>query len=554
MRSLLAASLSSCLLFLAAGARASSDEDVFAPLRAELTRSMRRLKQDSFGPPYFAAFRVVDNLHFDVAAAYGSVLQEGEDDFRVLFSEVRYGSPELDNTELSSRGWHVAAGRDEDSLRQAAWQLTDAAYKSAVAGFLEKKAKRATELVTEKLDDFSKEPVAKKITYQEERNEDRARARRNVERLSAVFKKHPDILESNASSRVRWARRWLITSEGTELATPAENVPSDLRVDATARADDGMRLDNHVSWSVRSLDELPPMGQLEAAVERVARELEDLRKAPVQAPTAAPAIFDPEFTGVLFHEALGHKLEGQRQRDPQQSQVFKDLVGKRIIPEFLSLIDDPTMKEFGGEPLHGHYEFDSEGVPAQRVVLVDHGVLESFLMSRWPVKGFAHSNGHGRADAYLRPTGRMANLIVKAENPVPKKELESRMLDLLRKTGKPYGFMLVGAFGGENPNLREAAQTLEVRPRLIYRVEAATGKTSLVRGVSVVGTPLVVLNRILAAGDDMTLANGFHCGAESGFVPVDQIAPSVLVSEIELQRLPEDRARPPILRPPLQDR
>ena len=266
------------------------------------------------------------------------------------------------------------------------------------------------------------------------------------------------------------------------------------------------------------------------------------------------AWLDPEFTGVLFHEALGHKLEGQRQRDPQQSQVFRDLIGKKIIPDILSLLDDPTMTSFAGEPLHGHYEFDDEGVPAQRVVLVDHGILKNFLLSRWPVHGFSKSNGHGRSGFNLRPTGRMANLIVRADAPVPRAELTQKLLALTRKAGKPYGFLLVGSFGGENPNSRDAAQTLEVRPRLVYRVDAKTGALTLVRGVSMVGTPLIVLNRIVAAADDAAVANGFHCGAESGWVPVDQIAPSVLVSEIELQRLPEDRARPPILPSPFYDK
>ena len=223
-------------------------------------------------------------------------------------------------------------------------------------------------------------------------------------------------------------------------------------------------------------------------------------------------------------------------------------------PEFLSLVDDPTMAEYGGTPLHGHYLYDSEGVPAGRVVLVEKGILRNFLMSRWPVKGFSRSNGHGRSDSGQRPTGRMANLIVVPEESLEAKRLQERLLELVRKAGKPYGFWLVGAFGGENPTGRESAQTLEVRPRLVYRVDAKTGAKTLVRGVSMVGTPLVVLNRIVAAGADSRLSNAFSCGAESGFVPVSHIAPSVLVSEVELQRLPEDRARPPLLKSPFHEK
>jgi predicted Zn-dependent protease len=382
---------------------------------------------------------------------------------------------------------------------------------------------------------------------------DFARARAVVEKVSAVFQKFPNVYDSRVVVQLRASKRYLLTSEGTRLETPAEAVPNMVRLGAMTRAEDGMRIDNHFSWTVRSLKDLPPDAELEKQAERLASELSAERKAPVQPPTSAPAILDPEFTGVLFHEALGHKLEGQRQRDPQQSQVFRDLVGKRIMPAELSLLDDPTMAEFEGQPLHGAYEFDSEGVPASRVVLVDHGVLQNFLMSRWPVHGFSGSNGHGRSDAQARPTGRMANLIVRADAPVPREELTKRLMALARKAGKPYGFLLVGAFGGENPNSREAAQTLEVRPRLVYRVDAKTGEKTLVRGVTMVGTPLVVLNRIVAAGDDPAVANGFHCGAESGWVPVDQIAPSVLVSEVELQRQPEDRARPPILPSPFHE-
>ncbi len=483
--------LAALLLCAAASAQLPvRDEQVFEPLQKEMQRSLARLRQDAFGPPYFVAYRVTDALEYDVSASYGAPLQEGEDDYRVLFAEVRYGDRSLDNTDLAFHGWHVSAAREPSVLRENVWALTDAAYKSAISGFLEKKAKRATEFVPDKLDDFSIETTTVRAEPQAPPAFDKDRARAAVGSLSDVFRRHPEVFEAHASARLRWARRYLLTSEGTRVATPAEAVPSDVRVDAMTRADDGMRLDDQASWSIRSLADLPATAQLQEAAERVARELEALRRAPVQAPTAAPAIFDPEFTGVLFHEALGHKLEGQRQRDPQQSQVFKDLVGRPIIPSFLSLLDDPTMTSFAGQPLHGHYDIDDEGVQAQRVVLVDHGVLRGFLMSRWPVKGFERSNGHGRADPYLRPTGRMANLIVRADAPVPRAELKRRLLALLRKQGKPYGFILVGAFVGENPNSRDTAQTLDERPRLINRVDAQSGKEARsVRGRDAAGCP-----------------------------------------------------------------
>jgi predicted Zn-dependent protease len=530
----------------------AADTDVFAPMESEMARAMTRLKQESFGPPYFAAYRLTDGMRYDASASFGATVSESDDKSRALFVEVRYGDRELDNTDLSYRGWNGDAGRTPEVLRENLWLITDEAYKSAVAGYLEKKAKRVTEFIPDKLDDFSVEVSTRYSEPERDAELEKAQARALVERLSAVFKRYSDVYDARATISMTFARKYLLTSEGSRVAQN-EGLPSVLDVWAATRADDGMKLTTHRRWMMRKLSDLPPEAQLVKAAEDLADQLGAQRRALVQAPLAAPAILDPEMTGVLFHEALGHKLEGQRQRDPHQSQVFRDLVGKKIIPDFLSLIDDPTLESFKGQPLHGHYRYDDEGVPAQRVVLVERGVLKSFLMSRWPVKGFSRSNGHGRGDSRLRPTGRMANLMVRAENPVTHAELKRRLLELVRAQGKPFGFLLVGAFGGENPNGRESAQTLEVRPRLVYRVDAGTGEETLVRGVSMVGTPLVLLNRIVAAADDDSLANGFFCGAESGTVPVDQIAPSVLVSGIELQRLPEDLARPPILPSPFHD-
>lgn len=543
------------VLFLSAAAAVAEDsERIFEPMRAEMNRSLARLKTDSFGPPYFIAYRLVEEESREASASFGALTKEAHEIGRELYVEVRVGDKTLDNSDMGFHGWHGAAGADPMVLRQNLWNLTDRAYKGAVAGFLEKKAKRATEFIPDPLDDFSVETSTSFSAPPRPPPPDPKALARAVAEVSAVFKRFPEIYESSAMIAFSSARRYLLTSEGARLAMPAQNIPGVLRLQIATRSSDGMKLINHKSWVFNAAEELPAASALQGEAERLARELVAARAAPVQEPLAGPAILDPEVTGVLFHEALGHKLEGQRQRDPQQSQIFKDLVGARIIPEFLGLEDDPTLREFKGVPLSGHYLFDSEGVPARRVALVEKGILKNFLMSRWPIKGHPFSNGHGRSDAIRHPSGRMATLIVSADRRSTRAELKSRLMALARAAGKPYGFRLVGSFGGENPNSRESAQTLEVRPRLLYRVDARTGTETLVRGVKMVGTPLVVLNRIIAAGDDDELANGFVCTAESGSIPVSQIAPSVLVSDAEFQRLPEDRNLPPIYESPFHSR
>lgn len=524
---------------------------MLAAMGAELARNLGKLRQDEFGPPYFLAYRLVETRRWEAMAQQGAIYSENDDDSRTAYVEARFGDRALDNVDLSYHGFHGPASRDPEVLKQSFWLLTADAYRGALSAYLEKKAKKAVEFESDRLDDFSVEAPAAAVEAVAPPALDKPRLRSLLERLSRTFRSSPEAHDAQVSLTWSWSRRFLVTSEGTRLATPFESAPHEIRAWAASRADDGMRLDSNAYITLGGFDDPGLEARAEAEVRRVAREVAELRRAPVQEAAAAPAILDPEMTGVLFHEALGHKLEGQRQRDPRESQLFRDQVGKAVLPAFLSVFDDPSLASFNGERLHGSYRYDSEGVPSRRVSLVERGVLKEFLMSRWPVKGFSRSNGHGRADVRTHPTGRMGNLIVEAHDPLPPAELERRLRAELERTGKPYGFLLVGSSGGENPTNRESPQTLEVRPRLVYRLDRK-GRRTLVRGVKLVGTPLVLLNRIVAAGSDAALANGFHCGAESGWVPVSQIAPSVLVSEVELQRLPEDRVRPPVVPHPFR--
>ena len=303
-------------------------------MKAELSRSMNRLSKDSFGPPYFLSYRLVLQTSLELSAAYGELTSESDDSFRSLYVEARVGDKSLDNTDLAFQGWHSAAAMEPGVLRQQLWALTDKAYKAALAGFLEKKAKRATEFVPDVLDDFSVEPPVVSAAPGAPEAADRAKLTALVKSLSAIWKRFPFVNESSASVQWRPGRRLLVTSEGTKLASEASAISGTLRVSAMSRASDGIRVDVHDSWAFRSAADLPPLAELEARVAAIGADLGEAIKAPLQPPMAAPAILDQEFTGVLFHEALGHKLEGQRQRDPAQSQVFKDLIGKEIIPTF----------------------------------------------------------------------------------------------------------------------------------------------------------------------------------------------------------------------------
>jgi len=217
-----------------------------------------------------------------------------------------------------------------------------------------------------------------------------------------------------------------------------------------------------------------------------------------------------------------------------------------VLPSFLSVADDPTRAKFGDTWLSGTYDFDDEGQKAKKVDLIQDGVLKTFLMSRLPIASFSNSNGHGRGQTGRVPNGRQGNLIVTSTKMVPETELRKMLIEEAKKQGKPYGLYFEDISSGFAVTTRNSPQAFQVIPLVVYRVYVDGRPDELVRGVSIVGTPLAAMKRILATGDKSEVFNG-ECGAESGSIPVSAVAPAMLLTEMETQRQPQGTERVPIL-------
>jgi TldD protein len=283
------------------------------------------------------------------------------------------------------------------------------------------------------------------------------------------------------------------------------------------------------------------------------KEMEGLVKAPINEPTVGPALLTGRAAAVFFHEVFGHRAEGHRQKDITEGQTFAKKVGEPILPEFLSIVDDTTRKKLGNEDLLGYYQFDDEGVPAQKVTLVDRGILKNFEMSRSPLVGFPHSNGHGRRQLGATPVSRQGNLIVESSKTMTNAQLRAKLIELVKQQGKGYGLLIDDIAGGFTFTGRGQPQAFQVQPLVVYKVFADGRPDELVRGVDIVGTPLAALTKIVATGDTPEVFNGY-CGAESGSVPVSAVSPAILTSELEVQKKETDTDRPPILPPPAHDK
>jgi len=341
--------------------------------------------------------------------------------------------------------------------------------------------------------------------------------------------------------------RTYVNTEGTSIRQGRNSIR--IIIVARAKAADGMDLVATESFEAHDFSRLAKEKDMEAAVDRVGQELVTMLKAPVVDPFVGPAILSGRASGVFFHEIFGHRIEGHRQKDDAEGQTFTKSIGKPVLPEFLSVVFDPTLPKAAGVDLNGTYAYDDEGVKARRMVLVENGVLKTFLLSRSPVEGFSKSNGHGRKQLGGEASSRQSNLIVESAKAVSEDKLREMLKDELKRQNKPYGLYFREVTGGYTTTGRRGLQAYTVIPLVVFRVYADGRPDEMVRGADIVGTPLTSFSKILATSDKLGVFNGI-CGAESGSVPVSAISPSILISEIEVQRKEQSRDRPPLLTPP----
>jgi predicted Zn-dependent protease len=315
-----------------------------------------------------------------------------------------------------------------------------------------------------------------------------------------------------------------------------------------AKAEDGMDLQLVDTADASSVAKLPSKSALEARAKTLIDQLIALRGAPVADAYVGPAILDGRAASVFFHETFGHRVEGHRQKDDDEGQTFAKKINHRVMPEFIDVWDDPSLRAVNGVELNGFYPFDDEGIAGQRVSLVGKGILTGFLMSRSPARGFNRSNGHGRRSPGEEVVARQANLVVDPAKVNTPEKLKKMLIDEVTKQGKPYGLRLAEVTGGYTTTAREQIQAFKVRPVIVYRVYP-DAREELVRGVDLEGTPLASLETIVAAGNDFSVFNGF-CGAESGWIPVSASSPSLFVGQLEVARKEKSHDKPPILPPP----
>jgi predicted Zn-dependent protease len=546
-----------CLpLFLALARNASAQPGVLLDaMSQELNRNFAALKDKADPPPYFLSYEITEEEFRSVSGTLGTVDSTNGGKSRALDVSIRVGSSKLDNYHRvrNDRGQFTSGAPvtfedNVNSIKRRLWLETDRAYRSAAERLIRIKTNTQVRVAAEDdSDDFSIEPAAQFIQVPPKLKFNEAMWQEHIRKWSARFQNYPSVLTSHVSVICQNDTRYLVNSEGSRIAHGRGFAR--VVINASAKAADGTDLSSFETFEAVDEAGLPDDKVMFAAIDRVANDVSRLLKAPEAEPFVGPAIFSGRAAGVFFHEIFGHRVEGHRQKDDSEGQTFTKSVGTKVLPDFLSVVFDPTRKKIGNVDLNGWYDYDDEGVKGKRIVAVDKGVLKEFLMSRSPIKGFSASNGHGRRQPGLEVVSRQSNLIVESSNAVPEARLRQMLIEEVKKQNKPYGLYFRDITGGFTTTQRAGLQAFKVIPVIVFRVYADGRPDELVRGADIVGTPLASFAKILATSDKQEVFNGY-CGAESGSVPVSAVAPEILVSEIEIEKKAKSNDRPPLLPEP----
>jgi len=583
-------------LFSALPAAAQSDNDhTLEAMQDEMTRNVARLQLDGQQKPYYIQYRILDIDIRSISASSGALISSTHNRSRFMTVGVRVGDHQLDSSNfitqngfqgfLGRRG-QVGIDRDYHSLRQDLWLATDQAYKQALVQYSNKKAFLNSLARPPEIPDFSKigQPV---VDVQPLMNSDwTSRNWENEARESSkILRNYPDLYGTRVHYYLVYTTYYLLTSEGTKLRISHSVAGIEAGLDT--QAPDGMPLHNFYASYAAQPSDLPKPGDVSKALAQTAAQLEALRAAPNVSDYEGPVLFDASAAGSVLAQALEPSLSGARpplSSLPAFDQMLRQVgghsewsgrVGTRVLPLNVSLTDDPTVKDFQGQPLFGNYDVDDEGVRAQRVNIVENGMLKNLLMSRRPGPDFLESNGHARSALLSSPEPTSSNLFFEASNTVSPADLRKKFLDLCKSNGQQWCLEIKRM---DNPAL--AAQTQQDfsdiisgladglssgdrLPLLIYRVYVSDGHEELVRGAHIKGLNLRGFRTIAGIGNDSTVFNfmqnaspGFAgtalatFGSVQGGIPSSIVAPSLLLEDVEVRGYHGEPRRLPLVPEP----
>lgn len=519
----------------------------------EVVRARRQLRVPGHPRPYFISYLVRDEERWTLKAKYGAMLVGTQERTRNAFADVRVGSRAYDqvrdgglaDNDKEAESYNYVdlpyGGSGWDGLRHGLWRLTDARYREAVEALADKRARELTyRNPTRRLRALERRRPVVDLGWSPFSAVDTGYWQNYVERASAVLKRYPDIKDGHVEFLADHLCRVFVSSEGARRIQCHRVWSIECYLWLVSRRGDGL------PWNIKHIvadpTELPSLDRFQHEIRRTVDVVRRLAMAPTLRSFCGPALLEPGPAGLLVHEAVGHRLEGSRLLAAGEGQTFKDSLGQRILPEFLSVREHPALERYAGRSLVGHYRWDDEGVDARDTPLVVRGRLEGFLGTRSGVPPRHARAGNARSAYHQRPISRMGLTLVEADNGLSDADVRAAFLEEIRRQKAPYGIRILEASSGETATDSYDFQAFLGEINLASKV-TPDGREQWIRGVNFVGTPLNAIRSIVAAGRRAEVDNAF-CGAESGYLPVTTISPPLVVSELELQSKAEPALSP----------
>jgi hypothetical protein len=501
----------------------ANDDVVLSAMRAELERSKAQLKMEQVAAPYYIEYRVLDVDQYAAEASFGGLRTDVRSRIRFLRVVVRIGDYKQDSYFGQGQGVldYVPLDNDILALRHQLWLATDRAYKAAAESLTAKQAQLKQLTIDEPVDDFAHADPVQFIAPLASLEFDPAPWKKMLQDASDLYKSDPLIENFDSNLEFGAVNEYFVNSEGT-VVRKGQNLYQ-MYISCSAQAADGMSLQRNNSFVATNIKELPSAAEFVERAQKLAGTLKDLRAAPVvDEEYRGPVLFSADASATVFADLIGENVLGRRPelgKNARTTGAFATSYKSRVLPEFLSVAADPTISSYRAQSLVGHYEIDDEGVPAQRVPVIEKGMLVNYLVGREPIRDFPRSNGHGRARIPTNPPGpSLSNLIVSSSQPVSAQDLTKRFLELCQQRDLPYCYR-VETFGPQ------------LTPRLLYRVWTKDGHEELVRGASLGDLDTRALRSdLVAGGDDVYVDN------RPLSIPHSIIAPSVLFDELEVKR------------------
>ncbi len=534
----------------------AAQSSLLQTMSQEMQRWMKNLSTVQ-EPIHYMSYRIQDVRSISIAAENGALIASEDDTDRQLDTEVRVGTKQLDNTRSLSRDPQglnnrmvrrgiVPMGDDPEAIRTHLWLDTDRRYRESVIAHRQVLADIRERGDNSKASDFSPQDPIQYFQQSQPLVMDQDSWKQRLKKCSKLAKSG---VATRGTCRLDMDKNtiYFVNSEGSKQQLSW--MTAQLSIMVGVKANDGMQLRQLEQRFANTPASLPTDEQIADIIIKLQKDLTILHRAPIVDPYVGPAILQGRAAAVFFHEVFGHRVEGHRQKEDTSGQTFSAKVGEKIMPEWINIYDDPTIRSLNGVLLNGFYRFDDEGVMAKRVPLVEAGILKGFLQGRNPLAGFPNSNGHGRKAPGRFPVSRQGNLVVEANKTIAEStDLEKLLLQEVKRQNKPFGMVFTDISGGFTNTSRFLPQAFKVNPVMAYRLYPS-GRKQAVRGVDIVGTPLTALGAIIAANKTIETFNGM-CGAESGWVPVSASAPSLLIRSLEVERGNKAIDRSPILPPP----